>query len=176
MANELKELDVEKLTKDCYFIACGKKFILNEKLSFDYYREFCRIQPEFAYNVTFSTLFNNVKNAFESLKDLKINAMKVSDIQEPLIRLWNIMEGVKNFEEKSDPALRICSLFLITEDENITVFDKTVMDEKINLWAKEYSINGFFVLAANLVIGFRSAYEIVLLSYSEKPQQIAMNQ
>lgn len=171
MANILKELDVEKLTKDGYFIAGGTKYMLNEKLSFDYYREFCKIQPEFAYNVTFAKLFDNIKNAFEALKDLKLNAIKVSDLQEPTTRLYNILEGIKAFEDKHDAALRICTLFLIKENENTTMYDKAAMDDKIANWASEYSINGFFLLAANLVTGFRAAYEVVLLSYLNNPQQ-----
>jgi hypothetical protein len=68
----------------------------------------------------------------------------------------NLRDGiVDKIEDRSHPALLLCSLFIVTKDEDLTKWDKQDAEEKIKDWETEgIAMMDFFRLAANLVTGF----------------------
>ena len=78
------------------------------------------------------------------------------------------MYGVVSLEEKNDPALRLCALFIDEDGEDPTVYDEGKMREKIECWSKELAVLPFFQLAANLVPGWMNVYKIVTQDGSEQ--------
>ena len=78
---------------------------------------------------------------------------------EAAVILHNIMYGVVSLEDKDDPALRVCALFIDQEGEDVTVYDEGKMREKIDCWGKECDVLPFFQLAASLVPGWMSVYQ-----------------
>ena len=68
---------------------------------------------------------------------------------------------LRSLEEKDDPALRMCALFIDEEGEDPTVYDEGKMKEKIDCWASELSVTPFFQLAASIVPAWTAAYKIV---------------
>lgn len=146
---ELKSIDFSKK----YFECGGKKFYVKESLSFVRYRELQKLNLEFGYSATFHDTFKNIKTAWDFLNQTKL--------AEAAVVLHNIMYGVVSLDDKDDPALRICALFIDEEGEDPTVCDEGKMREKIDCWAKELSVSPFFQLAANLIPDWITHYQAV---------------
>lgn len=145
----LKTIDFSKK----YFECDGRKFYLKDTLSFNRYRELQKLVLEFGYSATFVDIFKNLRTAWDHLNSLKLGDASVT--------IHNIMYGIKNLEEKYDPALRLCALFIDEEGEDSTVYDEGKMREKIDCWSRECAVTPFFQLAANLVPSWINAYKIV---------------
>ena len=128
-----------------HFECQGRKFFVRDSLSFARYRELQKINLEFGYSATFHDLFKNIREAWDFLNQTKLG--------DAAVVLHNVMYGVVSLEEKDDPALRMCALFIDEEGEDPTVYDEGKMREKIECWGKELSVTPFFQLAANLVPG-----------------------
>ena len=152
----LREIDFSKK----YFECDGRKFYVRDSLSFVRYRELQKLNLEFGYSATFNDIFKNIRTAWDFL-----NATKLG---EAAVVLHNIMYGVVSLEEKNDPALRLCALFIDEDGEDPTVYDEGKMREKIECWSKELTVLPFFQLAANLVPGWMNVYKIVTQDGSEQ--------
>lgn len=146
---KLKNADFSKK----YILCQGRKFYLRDSLSFDRYRELQKLVLEFGYSASFVDIFKNLRKAWDHLNSQKLG--------EAAVIIHNVMYGVKTLDEKDDAALRMCALFLNEEGEDETTFDEGKMREKIDCWAKEYSVTPFFQLAASLVPSWINAYKIV---------------
>lgn len=149
---ELRDVNFDKGHFECQ----GRKFFKKESLSFNRYRELQKLILEFGYNATFVDIFKNLNKAWDYM-----NAKKDG---EAFIVINNIMVGIKSLEEKYDPALRICALFIDEEGEDPTIYDEGLMREKIDCWARELSVLPFFQLASNVVPHWINAYKIVTKS------------
>jgi hypothetical protein len=146
----MESLRVINFETDKHFECAGRKFYLRESLSFVRYRELQKINLEFGYSATFHDLFKRIREAWELL-----NAVKLG---EAAVVLHNVMYGVVNLDQKEDPALRLCALFIDEEGEDPTVYNEAKMSDKIECWGKELAVDPFFHLAANLVSGWISAF------------------
>ena len=146
---ELRVIDFSKKHFECD----GRKFVLKEMLSFTRYRELQKLNLEFGYSASFHDTFKGLREAWDLLNKLKL--------AEAAVVLHNIMYGVVGLEEKEDPALRICALFMDEEGEDPTVYDEGKMREKIECWGKELDVSPFFQLAPSLVPGWINAYKTV---------------
>lgn len=147
---ELRSVNFELKHFECQ----GRKFYLKDTLSFSRYREMQKINLEFGYSATFQDIFKNIKTAWDFLNQSKQ--------AEAAVVLHNIMYGVVSLEDKDDPALRLCALFIDEEGEDPAVYDEARMREKIECWGKELDTLPFFHLASNLVPNWMAIYKIVL--------------
>ena len=154
----LKTVDFSKK----YFECDGRKFYLHDTLSFNRYRELQKCILEFGYSATFVDIFKNLRVAWDHLNNLKLGDAAVT--------LHNIMYGIKSLDDKDDPALRICALFIDEEGEDPTVYDEGRMREKIDCWGKELSVTPFFQLASRQVPYWTKAYDIVSQSGLKKEE------
>ena len=159
----LRDIDITKK----YFECDGRKFYIKDTLSFNRYHELQKLILEFGYSASFVDIFKNLRKAWDNLNSLKLG--------EAAIEIHNIMYGIKELEEKHDPALRICALFIDEEGEDPTVYDEGKMSEKIDCWGKELSVTPFFQLAANAVPHWTQAYKVVsrdgLVKAKERKEQ-----
>jgi hypothetical protein len=156
---KLKNIDFSKK----YFECQERKFYIRDSLSFNRYRELQKLILEFGYNATFIDIFKNIRKAWDAMNALKLG--------EAAVELHNIMVGIKSLEEKYDPALRICALFIDEEKEDGTVYDESLMKEKIDCWGKECAVQPFFQLAASIVPHWINAYKIVSRDGSVKTEK-----
>lgn len=150
---------------DKHFECAGRKFYVHDTISFNRYRKLQELVIEFAYSATFIQIFNNVYKAWEAM-----NSLKFADAA---VILHNIMVGVKKLEDKNDPALQICALFIDEEGEDRTVYDEAKLSEKIDCWATELDVSPFFHFASSRVPDWIHAYKIVSpdgLSKDKAPQ------
>jgi len=138
------------------FEANGKKYHVSNTLSVERWRYFEDFQAMVGLGRSFQDVFDNVKKAYEALQHPKIADASVI--------LHNILVGVgEKLEERHDPALMLCALFINEEGEDERVYDLEKMNDKIKNWQKEgYAMADFFSLAFNLVPDFINSYNAVL--------------
>ena len=146
---ELKTVDLSTKHFECQ----GRKFYVRDSLSFARYREMQKINLEFGYSATFHDVFKNIKTAWDYLNQTKLG--------EAAVVLHNVMYGIVALEDKDDPAIRLCALFIDEEGEDPTVYDEGKMREKIECWGGELDTLPFFQLAANLVPSWTNIYQVV---------------
>lgn len=156
--SELKTVDF----KDKKFECGGRTFYIQDSLSFNRYRELQRISLEFGFSRTFIELWKVLDRAEDYLNKLQL--------VDAAVELRNAKMGVTSLEDKEDPALRLCALFINEDNEDVTIFDEVKMRAKIDCWGKELAVNPFFHLAAALVPDWMPAYNITsrLTSRSQK--------
>jgi hypothetical protein len=158
----LREIDF----KDKKFECGGRTFYVQDSLSFNRYRELQRLSIEFGFSTTFIDLFKNINKCYDFVQTNK----NWGDLA---VTLYNVMVGISKLEEKEDPALRLCALFINEKDEDVTVIDELKMKDKIECWSKELSVNPFFQLAASYVNGWMPAYEVTtrIISKARKTKE-----
>lgn len=164
MSEQAKE--VKRLPLDVkYFEANGRKYHVSKMLSVERWRQYEDLQPLVGFGRSFQDIFDSVKKAYEALQHPKIADASVT--------LHNILIGVKEkLDQRHDPALQICALFVNAEDEDETKYDEEVMKRKIQDWQEEgYAIQDFFSLAWNLVPGFIDIYKDDLQDISRSMKQ-----
>lgn len=155
-------MELREINFDNKFFECGgKKFYVKDSLSFARYREMQKLNLEFGYSATFNDIFKHIREAWDML-----NALKLA---EAAVILHNIMYGVVSLENKDDPALRLCALFIDEEGEDPTIYDEGKMRDKIECWGKELDVTPFFQLASNLVDNWMQSYRE--LSQSGLPKE-----
>lgn len=156
---ELRSIDFTKKHFECQ----GRKFYVKDSLGFARYRELQKLNLEFGYSATFHDTFKHIKEAWDFLNQTKLG--------EAAVILHNLMYGIVNLEDKDDPALRICALFIDEEGEDPTIYDEALMKEKIECWGKELAVLPFFQLAVNLVPGWISVYQNGILNSLKKEEE-----
>ena len=163
----LRKLDF----KDKEFNCGGRMFYIQDSLSFNRYRELQRISIEFGFSTTFIDLFKEIQKAYQFVQ----TNQNWGDLA---VTLYNVIAGVAKLEDKDDPALRLCALFINEADEDVTIFDELKIRDKINCWAKELDVSPFFHMALNLVDGWMPAYEVttrsILKTASEKKTETSI--
>jgi hypothetical protein len=146
-----------------HFECQGRKFYIKDSLSFARYRELQKLNLEFGFSATFHDIFKHIREAWDLLNQVKLG--------EAAVVLHNIMYGVVSLEDKDDPALRLCALFIDETGEDPTIYDEGKMREKIECWGKELDCSPFFQLAASLVPHWIAAYRIVIPDSSKEEQE-----
>jgi 5'-3' exonuclease len=133
---------------DSSFSANGKEYLIKPTLTVKRFIEYEKLQNHFAFGKTFEEIYKHLKTAIElGDKGKGIEAWSM---------IVNLRDGiVDKIEDRSHPALLLCSLFIVTKDEDLTKWDKQDAEEKIKDWETEgIAMMDFFRLAANLVTGF----------------------
>ena len=145
---QLKRIDFDKPD----IPANGKNYVVQKDLSIARFKELEQMEVELYYGVTMQGMVDKLKDAFEDL-----NKSKIADSS---VKIYRILEGIADKVDRREPvALRICTLFLVTEDEDVTKWDEDLAKQKIKDWQEEgYVVDDFFSLAAALVPGFLKDY------------------
>lgn len=146
---EIKHID---LSKDS-FTANGTEYLIRNTLTVERYKQFERMQNHYAFGLQFKQIYDRLEQSIDlANKGKGIEAWNV---------IFNLKEGiVYRIEDRQHPALLICSLFMVTRDEDITTWDEALAKRKIEDWTKEgIDINDFFQCASNFVNGFIQIYD-----------------
>ena len=150
---ELRDID---FTKEKYFECGGKTFKVIEDPGIIRYRVIQKLAVEFAYSSTVHGIFDNLHKSIDAFNKHKYDEM--------VIIIHNVLNGITKIEDKDDTALRLCALFIVEEDEDLTVCDEVMMRIKIDCWAKEIKMLPFFRLASDIVPDWMPAYELHIRS------------
>jgi hypothetical protein len=154
---ELKQIDFST----SHFEAKGVTYHVKPSLSVERYRWFEKLQLDFGFGHTFKELYDMLQKAVDL-------ANKGKGLESWNI-VFNIKESVgKNLDNRAHTSMYICSLFIVTEEEDLTKWDEQEADQKIKNWNDEgYDVNCFFRLAANLVNGYITALDEIFQPISE---------
>jgi len=163
-SNDLKTLDFNATE----FMAGGRKFFVKQSLSVERFRWFEKYQIDFGFGRSYKSIADALKKSVElGNKGKGIEAWNV---------IINLIHAIsESLEKRTNNAMMICALFIVTEDEDLTKWDEQMQLEKIQLWNDEgYDVNSFFQLAANLVSGFIEDLEAILSDTSELAEAMQM--
>lgn len=153
---KLIDIDFSKKVFECD----GEKWYIEDSISFDRYMKLEEIALEFGYSASFVDIFKNLRKMWDLHNQMKF--------AETAVILHNMMKGIVSLEDKKqDAALRICALFINTENEDRAEYNETKMLEKIQRWGKECNVRPFFHLAGSVVNGWLPAYSMTLSSFSQ---------
>lgn len=147
--SELRIIDFSKKEFECG----GRKFYVQDSLSFNRYRELQRLSIEFGFSKSFIDLFKDIQKMYGLMQ----TAQNYADVS---VTLYNIISGVSLLDEKDDPALMLCALFFNEADEDISIYNEIKSKDKIACWAKELDVTPFFHMASALVDGWMPAYRL----------------
>lgn len=159
---ELKTLDFNATE----FEANGKRYFVKQSLSVERFRWFEKYQVDFGFGRSYKSIADSLKKSVELGNKGKG------------IEAWNIILNLvmaigEGLEKRTNNAMMLCALFIVTEDEDLTKWDEQQQLEKIKDWNTEgYDVNSFFQLAANLVTGFIEDLEAILSDTSELAKTI----
>jgi hypothetical protein len=159
---DLKQLDLNASE----FEAKGIKNYVKSSLSVERYRIFEKLQVEFGYGRSFEDFHKQLEKSVElANKGKSLEAWNI---------VFNLKDGVgKSLEKSAHPAMLICSLFIVWEDEDLTTWDEQKAEEKIKTWNDEgFDMNGFFRLAANLVSGYIEILESIFQNTSKLEKEL----
>lgn len=156
-----KRLDLSKSE----FTANGNNYYIEHDITIERYRVFEKYSMELAFGADFETHYNNLGNIINLFNDHKDVEAKAG--------LWNIYTSIKNkIENRTDRALKLCSIFILREDEKPEEYSEKIEREKIEDWVKEgFIMNDFFTLAFNLIPGLLDALNSDSLTDSENKEQ-----
>jgi len=153
----LKTIDIK--TKS--FTANGKEYFIEMGgISMERFIEYEKLQVELGYGVTFIQLYEAIKESYELT-----NKQRFADLA---VKLYNILQGVKTFEERRIPAFELCALFINEKDENRGIITKDMIANKLSDWEAEgLDAVPFFQLAVSSLQNFSTAYNVAIQIASE---------
>lgn len=133
------------------FEANGVRYFIESTLSIDRYRKFEEIEIELGYGRSFSEVFDTVRMSMEDINNQKQG--------EAYVKLYNLINGVQQFETKRPHIFRYCALFINSEDEDRTIITEDMITKKIDDWQKEgLDHQPFFSFALSSLPGFKERY------------------
>lgn len=141
------------------FKANGVYYNIEGGLSIERFCMYQILEKEAAFGTSFKDLFQNLKKVHELLNGVKF--------VEASVLLHNMMNGVAKLEEKQPTLLKMCALFINTDDEDRSTINEDMIAKKINDWKAEYDVRDFFQVALNTMDGFIEIYEAVTRTISE---------
>jgi hypothetical protein len=150
-----KRIDFEAGT----FQANGKTYTIEGALSIERYAEFQILEKEMAYGYTVESLFKKFKELWDNSNKLKF--------AENAVLLHDLMKGVTRLGEREPVVLKICALFINTDDEDRGTISRDRITAKIKDWkAENMDIRDFFQLASSTVNGFLKIYDQITREFS----------
>lgn len=143
---KLKELDPQARS----FVANGKTYYVETRLSIARFHQYQIYEKEAGFSTSFASLVEALKQAYQD-----INQLKAADAA---VKIHNVLAGIASVGEKEHVLLKMCALFMNTEEEDRGDINEDMISTKIADWEKEYEVNGFFTQALNTVNGFFKIY------------------
>jgi len=143
------------------FEANGRKYKVVRSLSVQRWIEFEIAQVELGFGVSFSDMVRTLNKVYADA-----NKGKLADVA---VTAYNALNGIKTrMEDRTHPVLKICSLFINYEGEDIGVWSEDLAKEKQTDWmAAGMSMDYFFQFALHAVENLFTVYGEISLSTSK---------
>lgn len=153
----LKTIDIK--TKS--FTANGVEYFIEMGgISMARFIEYEKLQVELGYGVTFIQLYEAIKESYELT-----NKQRFADLA---VKLYNILQGIKTFEQRRVPAFELCALFINAKDEKREIITADMIAKKLADWEVEgLDAVPFFQLAVSSLQNFSTAYNVAIQIASE---------
>ena len=162
MVGEVKRLTLE----DGVFKTDKHTYTIHDMLSVERFERYEELQIKMAWNMGFAELHALIGQAIELGNKGKG------------VEAWAKVVGLRDalnerLTDRVHPALLLCTLFFLREDEDPKKLDEKIAKEKIQDWRDYgFAIQDFFVVASNLVIGFRESYEEAIQTISDQARRL----
>lgn len=155
------------------FTANGKTFRVYKSVSQDRWAEYETLTDEIGFARTFDQIRNEVKGCIDILDSITKNGKGFVDLSVKLNDLYTGTHLVG--ERQTHPVLRLCSLFIIREGEDVRFVDEQVIESKIEDWRMGgIDMKYFFQFALSSIPGFYEAYRSTVRATS-KPEGMKEN-
>lgn len=142
------------------FEANGKTYYLETKLSITRYCEFQILQRELGMGMT----VNEIYDGFMDMRKM-LNANRFVD---SAVYVDKIITHCAKLKEKEPTVLKLCTLFVNTEDEDRNTWNNDVVVKKLIDWkASGIDVRDFFAIALTLSPGYIEAYNSFTQSITE---------
>lgn len=162
MSNELKSPDLKAPS----FTANGKKYQIESSISIARKIECDKLIIEVTGGGNMGENFSDWKKVYELCNDKKF-----ADIA---VLAHNRMEGVKKWQERHDPVLSLCALFINEEIEDRRVITNEMIRQKISDWEAEGIEYAFFLtMGKGLLKNLMKSCSDTSPNTSEEPSQEA---
>lgn len=113
----------------------------------------------FAFGSDFKTFYTKLIEIQKSINNVKVlgDMIKISD------DVKELLAGIGNYADSNVPKIiRFCSLFCNADDEDKSTINENIYQQKMEDW-KEIPIEGFFLLATEVIPLFKEVYRIKLM-------------
>jgi len=142
--SEQKKIELKEFT------ANGVNYKVIDKLSIERWKAYQKMAPRLAYGLSFEELYENLNRLYGHL-----NKQKFADAAVVCHNMMNGIHGIED-EKRIEPALLICALMIVRENEDLSKWDIDLARQKIDDWTKEgLAVDDFFMVALNTLKGFR---------------------
>jgi hypothetical protein len=122
------------------FTANGRNYIIEKKISIARRMECDKLLVEVTGGGNLGENFTDWRKVYDLC-----NEKKFADIA---VLAHNRMEGVKKWQERHDPVLALCALFINEENEDRRLISKEMIDAKIKDWDTAGIEYAFFLTMA----------------------------
>lgn len=147
------------LSESGTFIANGITYHIEKQISIARYIKYEELELEMGFGKTFGEVFDICQAAMTD-----INGHKQG---EAYVKLYNLVYGIKNFDNKHPFVLRYCALIINAEGEDRGVINDDMINVKIENWTKEgLDIADFFQYVVTSLPAFRDRYKKLMETYS----------
>lgn len=159
---ELKQLPREKNgTIARKFVANGTTYKIldaSATMSLARYTEFSRMSAVVGFGVNFEGMLTHLQEIQKLVFD--IDAKNSLTKKGAILKVESLLELIiKTSQERFDQAFYFCTLFIVREGEDLTIWDFDDATDKVNDWNTEgYSANDFFSVAASTIPNFAQAW------------------
>lgn len=139
------------------FTANNREYRVVKSLSLDRYEAYELLGVEVGFARTFEKMQKSAETALELCNHVVSGKPVFADLA---IELRDLVIGCTLVGTKQTPGvLKLCSLFIVREGEDLKTFDQATMEEKIMDWRVEgIAVDYFFQFALHSIPGFIEAY------------------
>jgi len=158
LKDELKRIDFTAGV----FEANGTTYRIEGALTIERYAELQILEKELGYGLTFKGMYEKLEKLYQL-----INKQKFAD---SAVLVNDMMRGIVKVQEREPTVLKICALFINSDDEDRTAFTSDMVNKKIADWKAEgIDMRDFFTVASSSVSGFLEVYRTVTRIISGQP-------
>lgn len=146
------------------FIANGKTYYFQEKLSINRYWQFQRFRVSLAFKSDPVQIYNTMLEYRNSILDV----VKDSKNAFPLIAKFDsTLKSINEMNKRPDISFWICTLFFNTADEDVRYWTNELAEEKIKDWEEEGIDSAFFLqmsipLIQDFIITYKQSIQSIL--------------
>lgn len=154
------------------FVANGNKYRImpSGDLPLGRYKYYGPLSAAVGFGASFSDLYSKVDDLARALD--RAATGKGSFVEAAAIA-HNLRLQLSNAakEDRMDPAIELCAVFVLREGENPYDYDEVIAKEKINDWRKEgYQATDFFLLALGSIAGWADMFKDLKGHAPSKPK------
>jgi uncharacterized protein YukE len=130
----------------------GKEYFITNQLNIKRYAIFQKLSLNFGYGVSFQAWSANMTTLMSILNAIPTGKKTFSDA---ILHCHAMQKGLLDADNtKYETALYMSTLFINTEDEDITEWSQELAEKKIDDWL-EYDVNNFFLLIQHSINGLK---------------------